>query len=1177
MRILSNNVEGMNDSAKFHAVVNLARKYDVSMLQETKLCNGKMGLLRTKWKWHEGVFMSSVGARRGVITLFSERMRVEHLDHYEDTGGQFLLNVVLIEGKNFLFANVYGDPDLDRNSELTMIRLAERIEEIQRNFVIQQVVMGGDFNFVLEDRDTKSTSRKPRAEARFAALTEDLDLYDVDSMINDHPLHTYFRHRHEQRCSARYDRFYVTADLLQGAESHRESRTGDHTPIYIEVMAKPKGRGHWRFDDRLLTKASEVARIQEVISRVLRTRVNDDGHDISVTMLQEFVDFQEHCPLDLLSEILCAVTRTMKEVMNGRKEAAKQIEKETIQNLIQARREMNQSGSEESIRRFEDAREELRMKQSMRASAADDANFVQYATAGERMTRYHFQIMGKGKASREIRRIKQGDQFLEGEEVARCLSEKFAAIAAEDPNVGGVSIEDYLGRLGQGVRKVPEDMKERLNRRITENEVETVIRGLKVVSSPGPSGITNELLKNMLPCIKTILVNAGNKLLFEDLEEVPEWLFHRKVIFILKPGRSEDDCDSYRGLSMLENVFKLYAKILGDRMAKVLKTVQDRHQFGFTEGKSCSEPTRAIIDVMTHAKQTGLPLIVISTDIFKAFDTINLGHMGKCLEYYGFPEEYSRAFMRLVHNGTMEFEVNGILSQKFKLERGTGQGDPKSCYAYNLCVTPLNDYLSRDDEVPRYKVEDQEINPVYFADDNCMMFKGDNVESIVRVVNKIAAYEQVSGLKLNPSKCEIIAMNCDEESVVELTRRTGMKRVQKMKHLGVWINEEGEATEEDNLKPICEHMEGLVKRYATSGSTPIGRSLYAKFLLGQRYVHRLQNTLISEEMAEEMSGLLRRMTWTRTRMTDGQVGVRTHIAKGRVNQPVSYGGLSLPDPKHQNLAIRLTWIRKFGIEYSDQGWYKVVQVWLNECGRPSLQNHMALGKYDWRKTSEALENRSSFWAQVFNAGARIQEMAMAQMPEWHMVPLIGECEGQRIVTYAALEYENPIAKIVVRHRLRNVGQLFKVNEAGLIQPNQMKTLEEVQDEFQCMDEYIWNSAVSFVNSIKRKYQDQVQSGLQRLETRTILESIVNKYKKGCSIVTGMLLREERGKWTYGEVPRAYMTYVRDNITDIDSGSFMAAFYTVRETQLKPSIQWTSTQVLLRTLWTRVKERKTLRG
>ena len=510
----------MNDSSKFHDILREARKYDIVFLQETKLCQSKIGMLRAKWRWHEGVYMSSGGARRGVITLFSEKIRVEHLEHVADVDGQFLLNVVVIEGKNFLIVNVYGDPDLDRNSEMTMIRLADVIEEKQRVYVIHEIIMGGDFNFVLYQEDTKSTSRKPRAEAQFASMVEDLDVFDLDLLVNDKTIHTYFRHRREG-CSARYDRFYVSRGLIIDARFARCPRTGDHTPIYIDVMVKPRGQGIWKFDDRLLLSVAGVAKIQSIIAEVLREFVDDTEGEISVNMLQEFVDFHEHCPIDLLSLILTKVTEGMKEVMKNSKEEVRLAENEALMKLIQARREMNELGTEESVANFEDAREALRMRQWARASAADEANYIQYATAGEKMTGYFFRMMGKGKASRDIRRLSHNGQVLEGEDVAKHLSDKFASLAMADPNVGGISIEQYLGELTQGVRKVPDNMKERLSRPITLKEVEDVVRGLKDISVPGPSGITNKLLKAMLPSIKNILVHAGNKLLFGNETEIP--------------------------------------------------------------------------------------------------------------------------------------------------------------------------------------------------------------------------------------------------------------------------------------------------------------------------------------------------------------------------------------------------------------------------------------------------------------------------------------------------------------------------------------------------------------------------------------------------------------------------------------------------------------------------------
>ena len=121
------------------------------------------------------------------------------------------------------------------------------------------------------------------------------------------------------------------------------------------IILWTKGQGTWKFDDRLLLSVSGVARIQTIIAQVLRHIVEDDEREISVNMLQEFVDFQEHCPIDLLSLILARVTDGMKEVMKNRKEEVKVAEKEAIMKLIEARRVMNDSGTEEAVTNFEDA------------------------------------------------------------------------------------------------------------------------------------------------------------------------------------------------------------------------------------------------------------------------------------------------------------------------------------------------------------------------------------------------------------------------------------------------------------------------------------------------------------------------------------------------------------------------------------------------------------------------------------------------------------------------------------------------------------------------------------------------------------------------------------------------------------------------------------------------------
>ena len=55
-------------------------------------------------------------------------------------------------------------------------------------------------------------------------------------------------------------------------------------------------------------------------------------------------------------------------------------------------------------------------------------------------------------------------------------------------------------------------------------------------------------------------------------------------------------------------------------------------------------------------------------------------------------------------HGTVQYEVNGTLSDDHRIEAGVGQGDPKSLGAYNLAASPLNHYLANSDEVPRFEV-----------------------------------------------------------------------------------------------------------------------------------------------------------------------------------------------------------------------------------------------------------------------------------------------------------------------------------------------------------------------------------------------------------------------------------------------------------------------------------------
>ena len=97
------------------------------------------------------------------------------------------------------------------------------------------------------------------------------------------------------------------------------------------------------------------------------------------------------------------------------------------------------------------------------------------------------------------------------------------------------------------------------------------------------------------------------------------------------------------------------------------------------------------------------------------------------------------------------------------------------------------------------------------------------------------------------------------------------------------------------------------------------------------------------------------------------------------------------------------------------------------------------------------------------------------------------------------------------------------------------------------------------------------------DNKTTIQAIVGKYPSICSQATNLLLREIREEWECGGFPRSYHTYQNENMIQISHTQFSACFLRTRASLLPPAVQWSSFSILLRTLWTKVKESRTLRN
>lgn len=118
---------------------------------------------------------------------------------------------------------------------------------------------------------------------------------------------------------------------------------------------------------------------------------------------------------------------------------------------------------------------------------------------------------------------------------------------------------------------------------ISIDKVRTAIKQSKSNKAPGPDGLTNEFYKLLSPKLESTLTEIFHSFL---KGEHPPLYFNSALLKILhKPGRDPELPGSYRPISLLTSDYKLYAKILAERLKVILPDIIHQDQSGFIQGR----------------------------------------------------------------------------------------------------------------------------------------------------------------------------------------------------------------------------------------------------------------------------------------------------------------------------------------------------------------------------------------------------------------------------------------------------------------------------------------------------------------------------------------------------------------------------------------------------------------
>ena len=329
---------------------------------------------------------------------------------------------------------------------------------------------------------------------------------------------------------------------------------------------------------------------------------------------------------------------------------------------------------------------------------------------------------------------------------------------------------------------------------ITKKEIEAAVKKLKAGKAAGLDGAEVECIKSGGKSVVEWLVRLLNVCFQEG--KVPEDWMSACIVPLYKGKGDKLCCGSYRGISLLSVVGKVYGRVLDGRVRRGTEGEIREEQGGFLSGRGCVDQIFAVRQICEKYMAKGKEVFWAFMDLEKAYDFIERIPLWDILRMYGIGGKLLGGVKSFYENSKACVRVGDGVSEWFPVKVGLRQGCVMSPWLFNLymdgVVREVNmRVMERGLSLLESENGECKLNQLLFADDTALV--ADSEEELQHLVREFGRVCKRRKLKVNVNKSKV--MRCrrgvDDSRLNVTLEGEQLEEVDCFKYLGSSISVDG--------------------------------------------------------------------------------------------------------------------------------------------------------------------------------------------------------------------------------------------------------------------------------------------------------------------------------------------------------------------------------------------------